>query len=104
MGYKRCIDCGEFYYADEYWKVHCVDCWRGRKLSEDSYSVRSTPQERRLIEWGFRLARWEAELKAREVWLEQRTKPVSPGLGPMLSKLLQLCHPDKHKVVHCHSQ
>ena len=104
MSYKRCIDCGDFYYTSESWKIRCVDCWREWKFAKDSCSTGYMSEERQLTEWGFRLAKWQAELDAQEMWLRQQKSATNSELGPMLSKLLQLCHLDKHKVVHCHSQ
>ncbi len=64
MSYKTCIDCGEFYYASEPWKVRCVGCWRERKRSEPI-----DIEKRRLAEWSIALEKWESELEEREARL-----------------------------------
>jgi hypothetical protein len=96
MEYRSCIDCGETFYADERWKIRCVDCWREWKRAKDLRHSDYALEEQRLRDWGFRLAEQQAELDAQEMRLRQQKDNVTSELKAMLPKLIQLAHPDKH--------
>lgn len=89
MGIRKCVDCGDSFYAEENWKIRCIPCWRGFKGIEASVGAGHLAV----------LSELRAELSRREEALEQREADLEQweaGLSSMLNKLLQLCYPDKH--------
>jgi len=65
--YATCTKCGTDFYRDEPWKKICMACWR-------ETNGRSRSQYRR----------------------PQYSPTAAPVTKVMLSKMIRLCHPDKH--------
>jgi hypothetical protein len=74
-----CPICGSRYHQDEPWKKTCLPCWQKKKRAEKSSSG---PYE-------------ELQMLRAELLRLRLTAP--PSIAPdMLSRLIRLCHPDKH--------
>ncbi len=74
-----CPVCGSQYFQDEPWKKTCLSCWQKKKRAEKSSS--GTPDEVQ---------------KLRDEVLRLRLAAPPPIEPNMLSRLIRLCHPDKH--------
>ena len=77
MSTATCPECGNRFEKDAPWKKTCMPCWREAKRAEHE----------------------ELLLLRQEVFaLRRRLQAVTAASIPpdMLSRLIRLCHPDKH--------
>ena len=81
MSAATCPVCGDRFEKDAPWKKTCMPCWKESKRAEhiELLELREEVAERRRL--------------LREVVDAQKSTAISPD---MLSRLIRLCHPDKH--------
>lgn len=79
MTAATCPTCGNRYDQDQPWKKTCLPCWQKKKRAEQSYSGTN-----------------EEVQKLRDEVLRLRMAEPPPIAPDMLSRLIRLCHPDKH--------
>jgi integrase len=65
---KTCKSCGDIFSADQDWKTYCIPCFIKMKKAQEGFSYPTT------------------EAKKESILTEE-----------MLSRIIRLCHPDKHK-------
>ena len=83
MSLAICPTCGARYQKDEPWKKTCLKCWQKKRKVEKGPS--GADDELRHL---------RAEVFAlRQMLGQPRRKEIDPD---MLSRLIRLCHPDKH--------
>jgi hypothetical protein len=76
-----CPNCGDRFYKDQPWKKTCLPCWKESKRAEHDELLdlrEEVAEHRRLL---------------REALAEKAAACIEPE---MLSRLIRLCHPDKH--------
>ena len=81
MSAAICPNCGRRYQKDAPWKKTCTPCWKASKRAEHIELLELREQfaeHRRLL---------------RKVLAEKEAVRIDPE---MLSRLIRLCHPDKH--------
>ncbi|MFZ4538621.1 hypothetical protein [Propionivibrio sp.] len=87
MTISTCPTCGSKYQKDEPWKKTCLKCWQRKKRAEEGSSSGTSSELPNHSEDVLRLQI--------EVFILRTVKPV--GIEPdMLSRLVRLCHPDRH--------
>ena len=79
MNLANCPTCGNRYHQDQPWKKTCLSCWQKKKRAEESYSGAN-----------------EEVQKLRAEVLRLRLAAPPPIEAKMLSRLIRLCHPDRH--------
>jgi len=79
MTLATCPACGMPYHQDQPWKKTCLSCWQKKKRAEQSFSGTS-----------------EEVQKLRAEVLRLRLIAPPPIAPDILSRLIRLCHPDKH--------
>ena len=91
MPHKNCQRCGADFVTRKSWAVYCYDCYRDRaKLLEqfDEFFIDADAA----IYLHTRVDQLTAELQQRP--LAHDPAPAIPP--PILRRLIQLCHPDRH--------
>ena len=80
--HRTCRTCGAGFTTDKDWAKQCLPCWRDRRNGGQADDDLTRARERiKELEW---------ELKA--------ASRSTPGLdATMRRRLIQLCHPDKHR-------
>ena len=81
MSAATCPVCGDRFEKDAPWKKTCMPCWKESKRAEHD----------ELLELREEVAKHRRLL--REVIAERKAANIEPD---MLSRLIRLCHPDKH--------
>lgn len=81
MSAAICPNCGRRYQKDAPWKKTCTPCWKASKRAEhiELLELREEVAEHRRL--------------LREVITQRKAASIEPD---MLSRLIRLCHPDKH--------
>ena len=102
MSYKTCPDCGDEFYADEDWKVRCLDCWkqmkqRERKGERPTRIRMSESATVAVLKNEIRTLKRDLECKKRALCLLQDgTQGLETQIKSHLRRLICLVHPDKH--------
>mgnify|MGYP000851059138 FL=1 len=81
MSAATCPECGDRFEKDAPWKKTCMPCWKESKRAEHI----------ELLELREEVAEHRRLLSA--VLAERKAVSIEPD---MLSRLIRLCHPDKH--------
>jgi len=81
MSTATCPECGDRFEKDAPWKKTCMPCWKESKRAEHI----------ELLELREEVAEHRRLLSA--VLAERKAVSIEPD---MLSRLIRLCHPDKH--------
>jgi hypothetical protein len=79
-----CHECGSSFWRDSSWKTLCLSCWKA--------SQPATPGHRRHTGRLLELEKENASLR-REIARLRQYATLDPD---MLSRLVRLCHPDRH--------
>lgn len=89
MSIATCPTCGTQYQKDEPWKKSCLKCWQKKKRAEESSSPGTNDE---LLKARLEVCRLTSELSALRLRLS-RPEYIEPD---MLTRLVRLCHPDRH--------
>ncbi len=81
MSAATCPECGNRFEKDAAWKKTCMPCWKESKRAEHDELLelrQEVAEHRRLLS---------------EILAERKAAAIEPE---MLSRLIRLCHPDRH--------
>jgi len=116
---RTCIECSRQYFAEEDWKIRCLPCykrfthntlsgphtWRASRQPDPTKELHEKIGELEEALEHFistnnklqgRLADMEIQYLLAKAKLEHMPKASHPLSAEFLTKLIQLCHPDKH--------
>ncbi len=87
MSLATCPLCGTRYQKDETWKKTCLKCWIKKKNTERNSAPDADDE---LLTARLEVLRLQAELSVLRLARPQSIEP------DMLTRLIRLCHPDRH--------